>query len=243
MSNVLLIARRELTAYVRSPLGYVVAAAVLLVDGIWFMAKALGPAGGKQLSAAVLGEFFHGASGTTMIACVALSMRLVAHEQEHGTLVLLRTSPIRDRDLVLGKFLSVMLVMSIITALTVYMPLLVDAYGKVSFGHIAVGYTGLLLLASASIAIGLFASTLARSQVVAAILGAALLGTMLLLWLVARQTEPPINEFIEGLALHHARQRPFMQGLLRLENVVYYLAVTFAFLVASIKTLEARRWR
>ncbi|MBW2528497.1 MAG: ABC transporter permease subunit [Deltaproteobacteria bacterium] len=243
MSNVLLIARRELMAYVRSPLGYVVAAAVLLIDGIWFMAKALGPAGGKQLSAAVLGEFFHGATGTTMIACLVLSMRLVAHEQEHGTLVLLRTSPIRDRDVVVGKFLSVMLVMSITTALTVYMPLLVAAYGKVSTGHIVVGYVGLLLLASASIAIGLFASTLARSQVIAAIVGAALLGTMLLLWLLARQTEPPINEFIEGLALHHARQRPFMQGLLRLENVVYYLAVTFAFLVASIKTLEARRWR
>jgi ABC-2 type transport system permease protein len=243
MSNVLLIARRELMAYVRSPLGYVVAAAVLLVDGIWFMAKALGPAGGKQLSAAVLGEFFHGASGTTMIACVALSMRLIAHEQEHGTLVLLRTSPVRDRDVVIGKFLSVMLVMSIITALTVYMPLLVSGYGKVSAGHIAVGYAGLLLLAAASIAIGLFASSLARSQVVAAILGAALLGTMLLLWLLARQTEPPINEFIEGLALHHARQRPFMSGLLRLENVVYYLVVTYAFLVASIKTLEARRWR
>lgn len=242
MSNVLLIARRELAAYVRSPLGYVVAAAVLLIDGIWFMAKALAP-GSKQLSAAVLGEFFHGATGTTMIACIALSMRLVAHEHEHGTLVLLRTSPIRDRDLVLGKFMSVLLVMTIITGLTIYMPLMVSAYGKVSLGHIAVGYLGLLLLGAASIAIGLFASSLARSQVVAAILGAALLGTMLLLWLLARQTEPPINEFIEGLALHHARQRPFMSGLLRLENVVYYVIVTYVFLVASIKTLEARRWR
>lgn len=243
MSNVLLIARRELKAYVRSPLGYVVAAAVLLVDGIWFMAKALGPAGGKQLSAAVLGEFFHGASGTTMIACIALSMRLIAHEQEHGTLVLLRTSPIRDRDLVLGKFLSLLIVMTVITALTAYMPAMVAAYGKVSFGHIVVGYAGVLLLAAASIAIGLFASALAPNQVVAAILGAALLGTMLLLWLLARQSEPPINEFIEGLALHHARQRPFMAGLLRLENVVYYVAVAFFFLLASVKTLEARRWR
>lgn len=243
MSNVLWIARRELKAYLRSPLGYVVAAAVLLIDGIWFMAKALGPAGGKRLSAAVLGEFFHGVTGTTMIACIALSMRLIALEQEQGTLVLLRTSPIRDRDIVIGKFLSVLTMMTGITALTGYMPALIFVHGRVSIGHILVGYAGVLLLAAATTAIGLFGSALARSQVVAAIIGAALVGTMILLWLVARVSEPPIKEFVEGLALHHQHQRPFMNGLLRLDNVVYYGAVVFFFLLAATKTLEARRWR
>lgn len=243
MSNVLLITRRELNAYVRSWMGFAVAAAVLLIDGIWFMAKALGPVGGKRLSAAVLGEFFHGVTGTTMIACVVLAMRLIAWEHEHGTLVLLRTSPIRDRDLVFGKYLAVLLIMTIVTALTVYMPALIFVNGRVSLGHIAVGYCGVLLLASASISIGLFASAVAPNQVVAIIIGGVLLGTIVLLWMVARVSDPPINEFIEGLALHHARQRPFMSGLLRLENIVYYAAVTFFFLTASIKTLEARRWR
>ena len=55
--------------------------------------------------------------------------------------------------------------------------------------------------------------------------------------------KPPVKEFLEGLAIHHVRQRDFMQGLLRLDNVVYYVAVVFFFLLASVKTLEARRWR
>jgi ABC-2 type transport system permease protein len=243
MSNVLWIARRELRAYLRSPLGYVVAAAVLLIDGIWFIAKALGPPGGKRLSAAVLSEFFHGATGTTMIACIVLSMRLIAQEQEQGTLVLLRTSPVRDRDVVLGKFLSVWLVMLVITTLTAYMPALIFVRGRVSFGHIMVGYSGILLLAAAATAIGVFASALARSQVIAAVLGAVMLATMILLWLVARISEPPLKEFVESLALHHVHQRPFMSGMLRLEHLVYYLVVTFFFLLAATKTMEARRWR
>jgi ABC-2 type transport system permease protein len=243
MSNIWLIASRELKAYVRSPLGYVVAAGMLLADGIWFIAKALGPVGGKRLSAAVLEEFFHGTTGVTMFACIVLSMRLVAQEHEQGSLVLLRTAPLRDRDLVLGKFLSVLIVITVVLALTAYMPALIFVNGKVSVGHILVGYLGVLLLAAASIAIGLFASALAKRQVIAAIIAAVLMGTMLLLWMLARVTEPPVSEFIAGLALHHMRQRPFMTGLLRLENVVYYLAVSFFFLLAATKTLEARRWR
>ena len=75
------------------------------------------------------------------------------------------------------------------------------------------------------------------------LLGAAILGTMLLLWTVARVTDPPLNTFISGLAIHHDRFKPFMAGVLRLENVVYYLAVTYFFLLAATKTMEARRWR
>jgi ABC-2 type transport system permease protein len=123
------------------------------------------------------------------------------------------------------------------------MPLLILVNGKVSFGHIAIGYLGLVLLAAATIAIGLFGSALARSQVLAAIIGAGILVTLLLLWLVGRVTDPPLNTFLASLALHNERQNPFMKGLLKMENVVYYTAVTYFFLLASAKTLEARRWR
>ena len=69
------------------------------------------------------------------------------------------------------------------------------------------------------------------------------MAVMLLWWLLAKLTEPPISDFMEGLALHHLRMRDFMTGVLRLENVVFYLAVCFLFLFAATKTLEARRWR
>jgi ABC-2 type transport system permease protein len=115
--------------------------------------------------------------------------------------------------------------------------------GKIALGHILVGYLGLVLLGAASVSIGLFGSALAKTQVLAAITGAGILVTLLLLWLVGRVADPPLNTFLAGLALHNERQSPFMRGLFELDHVVYYIAVTYFFLLAATKTLEARRWR
>jgi ABC-2 type transport system permease protein len=241
VSAALLIAGRELRAYLRSPFGYIVAAATLLIDGLLFEGFALGAE--ARLSADVLFDFFYFASGTTMVASILLSMRLIAEERQTGTLVLMNTAPVRDADIVLGKFLAAFGFVALLTLLTIYMPLLILVNGKVSIGHIAVGYVGLLLLGAASIAIGLFGSTVARTQVVAAIAGAGILVVMLLLWLVARVTDPPLSGFMAGLALHNERQAAFMRGLFQLDNAVYYVAVTYFFLLCATKALEARRWR
>ncbi len=240
MSTSLLIARREAYAYLRSPLGAAIVAGVLLIDGLYFYWSGLTR---KLLSAEVLQEFFYGASGTTMIAAVILSMRLLSEERQTGTFTLLNTAPVRDAEIVLGKFLAAFVVLVVMTALTAYMPLLIGVNGKVSLGHVLVGYLGLILLGSAATAIGLFASALARSQVVAAIIGAALLGVLILQWMVAKAVDPPLNAFMSGLALHHENFRPFMQGILELRTVVYYVIVTYFFLLAATKVLEARRWR
>jgi ABC-2 type transport system permease protein len=240
VSTSLLIARREAYAYLRSPLGAAIVAGVLLIDGLYFYWSGMNR---KLLSAEALQEFFYGASGTTMIAAVILSMRLLSEERQTGTFTLLSTAPVRDVEIVLGKFLAAFVVLFVMTALTAYMPLLVGVNGKVSVGHVLVGYLGLILLGSAATAIGLFASALARSQVVAAIIGAALLGVLILQWMVAKAVDPPLNEFMSGLALHHENFRPFMQGILELKTVVYYVIVTYFFLLAATKVLEARRWR
>jgi ABC-2 type transport system permease protein len=240
MRNALLIAGREMRSYLRSPLGWIVAAAMLLLDGLLFQVGAMG---GTKLSAQVLADFFYYVSGITMVGAIALSMRLIAHEREKGTLVLINTAPIRDSEIIGGKFIALFAFICGVTLLTAYMPALIFVNGKVSVGHIVVGYGGIMLLGAAAIAIGLFASAFARTQVIAAVLGAAILGVMLLLWMAAKVTDPPVSSFILALALHHERQRAFMNGVLRLENVVYYAAVTYFFLLAAIKTMEARRWR
>jgi ABC-2 type transport system permease protein len=239
--NALLVAGRELAAYVRSPLGYILAAAALLIEGIWFYAKALGS--GARMSADVLAEFFNGASGVTMFAAVILSIRLLAGEREHGTLVLLNTAPIKDSEIVGGKFLSALAVIAVMTLLTIYMPALIFVNGRVSVGHILVGYLGVVLFGGSVLSIGIFASALARTQVIAAILAAIMVAVMVVLWLVAREVDPPLNTLLSALSLHHNRQRSFMTGALRVENVVFYLAVSYFFLLAATKTLEARRWR
>ncbi|MBN1610510.1 MAG: ABC transporter permease [Polyangiaceae bacterium] len=240
MTKALLIARREMHAYLRSPLGGVVIAATLLIEGIYFYAEALTK---KGLSADVLTEFFYGFTAAEMIVPIVLTMRLIAEERQTGTFTLVNTAPVSEADVVVGKFLSAFSVIVIMTALSVYMPLLIFVNGKVSVGQIVVGYLGLLLLGSACVSLGLFASSLTRSQAVAAIVGAAITLAMILLWVVARATDPPLNEFFSALALHHENQKPFMQGSLQLGGVAYYLAVTYVFLLGAIKVLEARRWR
>lgn len=240
MRNALLITQRELRAYARSPLGWTVAAAMLLFDGVLFQWFAMA---GAKLSAQVLSDFFYYMSGVTMIGTIVLSMRLIAQEREKGTLVLINTAPIRDSDIILGKFFALFAFVFIVTALTAYMPALVFVNGRVSIGHILVGYAGILLLAAASSSIGLLGSAFARTQVIAAVVGALILGVMLTLWAGAKVADPPVNTFLLSLALHHERQKAFGSGILRLENVVYYVAVTYFFLLAATKTLEARRWR
>ena len=236
----LLIARREMFAYVRSPLGAVILAGALLIDGILFYNWGLSQ---KLLSAEVLSEFFYSASGVTMAASLILSMRLIAEERQTHTFTLLNTAPIRDWEIILGKYLSAFGMIALLTLLTLYMPALIFVNGKVSLGHIAVGYAGLLLVGSATIAIGLFASALTRSQVVAAIVGAAILTALILLWMLASAVEPPLNDFLAALAFHHRNFQPFQSGILELKGVAYYGMITYFFLLSATKILEARRWR
>ena len=240
MKRILLVARRELGAYLRSWVGFVVAAIVLAVDGLLFNAYALGP--GPRLSSEVLREFFYFSSGTTMIAGLLLAMRLLAGEREAGTMVLLRSSPLSEWELVLGKYLSALVLLSLITLATFYMPLLVLVHGKVSLGQLAVGYLGLLLLGSASLAIGTFGSALAGNQPVAAIIGAAVLVGLLVSWWLARVCDPPLSKVFSDLALYSKHFVPFMRGTFHLRDLVYYLSVTYFFLLLAVRVESARRW-
>jgi ABC-2 type transport system permease protein len=240
VTRALVLARRELGAYVRSPMAAIVVASVLLIDGILFYWQALSE---KLLSAEVLEQFFYNASGTTMIAGIVLSMRLLAEERQMGTFTLLNTAPLADHDIIIGKYMAALVLLILMTVLTGYMPLLIFVNGKVSVGHILVGYLGLVMLGAASAAIGLFASSLTRSAVVAAIVGAAVTGALILQWALARAVESPINTFLAAMALHHQNFKPFMSGTLDLGALAYYLAVVLFFLIAAIKMVEARRWR
>ena len=242
MTPVLLIARRELAAYLRSMSGYVIIAAALFIDGLMFNGWAMGGDQGK-LSAVVLGDFFYLTSGITMIASVLLSMRLLAEERQAGTLALLYSSPVRDHEIVLGKYLSALGFLAILLVLTGFMPALILVHGKLSFGQIAAGYVGLLLLGGAALAIGTFGSALARSQVVAAIVSAVMVTALIVCWFIARVTEHPLSQIFTSLSLYSQHFPPFQQGIIHLRDVVYYLVVTYVALFAATRVLEARRWR
>jgi ABC-2 type transport system permease protein len=237
-----IILRRELAAYLHSSLGYFVAAATLLLGGILFYADALGPAAGQRLSADVLSTFFYNMSGLVVIAAVPLSVRLIAEERQTRSLPLLRTAPVSDMHVVLGKFLASWIFLASITLLSLYMPLLILVNGRISVGQVAVGYLGLFLIGAAVLAIGMFASSLTRSYLMAAAVGASLTAAFFLFWPLAFVVDPPVSRLLGALSLHAGHFFGFQIGVLHLRDAVYYLAVTYFFLLLATKVMEAKRW-
>jgi ABC-2 type transport system permease protein len=240
MRRALLIARRELGAYLKTMSGYVIIAGVLLTDGLLFNVFAMGEA--SRPSAEILTNFFYLSSGSTIICAILLSMRLLAEEQQNKTIVLLFSSPVADWEIVLGKYLSAVAFLAIFLVATFHIPALVLVYGRASLGHIAAGYLGLLLLGSATLAIGTLGSALTSSQVLAAIGTALMVVALIVAHLLVKVTEPPLKEVFGGLAywLHF---QPFEQGMVQLRDVVYFVLATYLALFGATRVLEARRWK
>jgi ABC-2 type transport system permease protein len=242
MNAILLIARRELAGYFRTWLGYIIIAAVLLVQGILFNALALG-AGMDHRSSDVLSQFFYTMSGCTMISAVFISMRLLAAEREGGTVNLLYSSPVRDFEIVLGKYLASLGFLVVLLAASSFMPVMVLVAGKISWGHVFAGYFGVLLLGAAALAIGTFGSALTKSQILAIIVSALMVVALIVVWFVGRVTDRPLSNVFENLALWSLHFPPFQSGIIHVRDVVYYIAVSYVALFASVRVLEARRWR
>ena len=146
-------------------------------------------------------------------------------------------------DIVLGKFLGAFLFLALITLATAYMPALIFVHGKVSLGQILVGYTGLLSLGAATIAIGTFSSAIARNQLLAAVLGAGILVFILLGWMMGQVTEAPLNGIFSYTAIFDRHFQPFMKGRLNTEGLVYFASICFAFLLLAVRSLQLRRLR
>lgn len=242
MRGVLLIARRELGAYFNSLWGYLIIAVILMINGLLFNAFAMGDS--PKLSFEVLRDFFYFSFGTTVIASIFITMRLIAEERQTGTIVLIQASPLAEWQIILGKYFSALVFLLVMLVLSGYMPALVFVNGKVSLGHIGAGYLGLTLVGAATLAIGTFASTLSRSQLVAAVVGGVFVVFLLITWLLARIADPPLKEILSYMSLfdRHYR-RSFMEGQIHLRDIVFYLSLAFSFLVLSIRVISGRRWK
>jgi ABC-2 type transport system permease protein len=238
--NIGLIAGRELGSYVRTPSAYFIAAAVLLVDGLLFNAFAVGE---RRLSAEVLQIFFYFAGIVTMGGGILFSMRLLAEDRWTKTDVLLFTSPIREGEIVLGKYLAALLFLTVLTISSLYVPALIFVNGKVSFGHIGAGYLGMILLGATTLAVGTFASSLTDNPFFAVILSFVFVVLLELGWPVGQIADPPLAEILSYTALHTKHFHSFQRGLVQLSDVVFYLGVIYLSLLAATKVLENRRFR
>jgi ABC-2 type transport system permease protein len=240
MKSIYLIARRELHGYLSSPLGYVIVASLLVLNGLAFNALAME---GEKKSFEVLQIFFYYSCGFVAAAGILFSMRLYAEERQNGTLVLLQTSPATDLQLVLGKFAGAYIFLALFICLTIYMPGLVYVNGKITWGHIGVGYLGLFLMGAAVLAIGGFASSLTRNQLLAAVVGGVLVVTMFVCWLLAQKIEGPLGAFIGHFDFFDTHYRSMTKGVLKASTVVYFLSLTYVALASTVTVLSSRRWR
>lgn len=241
MRAISIIYRRELGAYIRSPFTWVIASLLLLIEGVLFQAFALQ---GQQLSAEVLEKFFNYSSGVAIAAGLLLSFRLISEERQQHSMVLLNTSPVRDSEIVIGKYLAALTFLTFLLVLSLYIPLLIMVRGKITFAQILVGYLGLLLLGSSCLGIGIFASSLTRNQLLAGVVAVAIMFLMVVLFPFSKKLDGTVRLVLQDLDLWWGHFiNGFMRGVLHLKDVVYYLAVTYFFLLLSVKTLEAKRWQ
>lgn len=239
--NILTIARRDFRSYFYGYSAYIIIASVLFLQGLFFNAWVLGSSSARY-SHEVLEDFFYLSGGFAIAASILLTMRTIAEERANQTDVLLTTSVLTEREIVAGKWSAAMGMVTLLTALTAYMPALIFVNGKVAIAHILVGYLGILALGSAVSAIGVFGSSIFRGQLAAGIFTTVLTVTLIVLWILSEITDPPFAQITSYAAIWNQHFTPFQEGRLTLTSLTYYASVTALFLFMATRVLESRRW-
>jgi gliding motility-associated transport system permease protein len=240
LPNVVAIARRDLSALFVSPVGWVVAGIfTFLVSTFGFYFQVI-----ASQQASMDGVFSVITSFLVPVLIPLLTMRLLAEERSQGTLELLLTSPVRDWELALGKWLGAFAFYVMLLAITlVYVALLRVYRSDLDFGLIAATYVGLVLVGGAAVAIGLLMSSLTRNQIIAFFLA---LIVLLMVWyagyVIGYFVAPPANLFFSYVG-GFDRYRSFTLGLASVRDVVYFASLLVAALFATERVLASRRWR
>jgi ABC-2 type transport system permease protein len=237
LSNALAIAWKETKSYFSTPMAYVVGAMFLVLTGIFFVFDVTRP-----FAEASVRSFINWASFFTLFLSPLLTMRLLAEEQKMGTLELLLTAPVRDWEVVLGKYFASLIILVATLALTSYYVLLLYAFGDPDTGPVLSAYLGLLLFGATTLAVGLLASSLSGNQIVAAVVGIAVLLTMAFTDRVAALVSGVTENVLNGISMN-AHFGDFTRGVIDTSHVVYYISVAAVFLFLTVRSLETRRWR
>ena len=237
MRTVQAVAWKEIQIYFSSPTAYIVGMIFLALAGFFFVRDLDGP-----FPEASLSPFFQGATIILVLLAPALTMRLMAEEQKLGTIELLLTSPVRDWEVVVGKYLASLVFFLATLALSLYYVILLVSFADPDPGPIYAGYLGLVLYGASALAIGLLASTLTSNQIVAAVVA---MGILLVLYFAeaASTTLGSTASSIIGEVGIKSHFDDFDRGVIDTKHVVYYLCFIAFFLFLSIRALESRRWR
>jgi ABC-2 type transport system permease protein len=238
VSRALTIARREVGSYFYSPIAYVTMTLFLLASGGLFWRDF------KPGEPAVMRTIFEWMVWLLVLVVPMLCMGLLAQEWATGTVETMFTAPVSETDVVVGKFLGSMAFFFVLLIPTLLYVLMLRLYSHPDYGPIFSGYLGIVLVGALFIAIGLFCSSLTRSQVVAAVSAAAILFIVTIVpWWAG--SEATLSSFWRKVADQgvFTRYTDFSKGVIDIGHLVFFVSTTALFLFLTVKVLESRRWK
>ena len=233
MQQVRHIFKKEFTSYFISPIAYIVISIFLLVTG-WFFFTTFFLYGQANLR-----NFFGMLPIIFSFVVPAITMRLFAEELNVGSYETLLTMPVTFRDVVLGKFLAAVAFIVAMLAPTLAYPITVSFLGDLDWGPVAGGYLGAVLLGAAFSAIGLFASSLTRNQIIAFIIGVTICFSLTLIDKMLFLLPQSLVGFMEYLGADFHFEN-ISKGILDSRDIVYFVSVSFVGLYAAHLAMQER---
>ena len=231
------IAWKEIQIYFTTPTAYIIGAMFLIYAGIMFVLDITG-----QSPEASVRSFILPTSTFFILLSPLLTMRLLAEEQKLGTLELLLTAPVRDWEVVVGKYLASVVILVATLALTAYYVIMIYSFGNPDTGPLLSAYLGVVLYGAAALSVGLLASSLSSNQLVSSVVG---MGTLLILTFIdelgSRLSGIPA-EILSNISMR-SHFGDFVRGIIDTGNIVYYISIIAIFLFLTIRSVETRRWR
>jgi ABC-2 type transport system permease protein len=254
MRNTVTIFLKELRSYFNSPIAYGLMAFFALISGYFFYAYTAmfvrqgiesqfsGRGGPMDVNEWVIRPLFMNVSVVGLFLIPMITMRLFAEEKRSGTIELLATSPVRDIEIILGKWLAAVVLYTGIIAVSALNVALLFAYGKPDWKPVLVGYVGLILQGGCLLAIGTLISTMTRNQIIA---GTATFAICLMLWVLdwVSSYETAAWAKVVSYASVVTHFEPFSKGVMDSKDVIFYLSMIFLALFLTSRSMESLRWR
>jgi ABC-2 type transport system permease protein len=254
MSNVLTVCRKELKSYFASPIAYLLIAMFAVIFGfffwnavgwfnnIGFQAMMSGRQFPMDLNENIIRPLVMNMSVIGLFLIPMISMRLFAEEKRQGTIELLLTSPVKDWEIILGKWMAAVLLYACFLLVSLLNFGFLFIYGNPDWKPMAVSFLGLILQAGALLAIGTFISTTTRNQIIA---GGVTFGVCLLLWVfewVAGYEQTAWAKVMAYLSVV-SHFEPFSKGVIDTKDAIYFCSLIFLGLFLAARSIESLRWR